>query len=93
MVVYLQKRLDMQMQKQHNSLTLAFVNPPHADWSLANNVTYLLCQSHYQRNGKYADRVKWLPAPYKFDRYETYKEVYQEIAQADAHSHILFLPQ
>lgn len=83
MVVCLQKRLDMQMQKQHNSLTMAFVNPPHADWSLANNVTYLLCQSHYQRNGRYADRVKWLPAPYKFNRYETFKEVYQEIAQAD----------
>lgn len=64
-------------------LKIAFINPPHADWSLANNVTYLLCQSHYQRRGKYADQVEWIPSPYKWDKYQTYEEAYEEIKEAD----------
>jgi hypothetical protein len=84
MVVCLRKLLDMLMPSNSDlALTMAFVNPPHADWSLANNITYLMCQSHYQRNGKYADKVRWLPAPYQFNRYQTYQEIYNEIADAD----------
>lgn len=64
-------------------LKIAFINPPHADWSLANNFTYLLCQSHYNHKGKYADQVEWIPAPYKWDEYESYEEVYNEIKEAD----------
>lgn len=64
-------------------MQIAFINPPHADWSLANNVTYLLIQSYYMRRGKYKDKVKFLPAPYKWNQYESYKEVITEIISAD----------
>lgn len=64
-------------------LRMAFVNPPHADWSLANAMTYLMCQSHYQHRGRYADYVDWIPAPYRWNRYQQISEVYQEIKDAD----------
>lgn len=70
----------MSIQK---SLKIAFLNPPHADWSLANNLTYLLCQSHYAHHGKYKDSVEWIPAPYKWNSYQSYEEVYEEIKHAD----------
>ena len=70
-------------QNSSDKLKLAFVNPPHADWSLANNMTYLMCKSHYTHNGKYADFVEWLPAPYKWNQYQNYQEVYEEIKDAD----------
>lgn len=66
-----------------NTLKVAFVNPPHADWSLANNMTYLMVQSHYNLVGKFKSRVEWLPAPYKFNKYESVKEIYDEIHTAD----------
>jgi len=69
--------------KHLNMLKIAFVNPPHADWSLANNMTYLMCQSYYQRRGKYSDKVEWLPAPHKWNQYTSYEEVYDEIKDAD----------
>lgn len=65
------------------TLKIAFVNPPHADWSLANNLTFLLCQSHYSRYGRYKDQVVWLPAPYKWNQYYDKKEVISEIIEAD----------
>lgn len=65
------------------SLKIAFLNPPHADWSLANNLTYLLCQSHYTHNGKYQHLIEWLPSPYKWNSYQSYEEVYEEIKEAD----------
>tara|TARA_R110002020_G_scaffold270310_5_gene485636 strand:+ start:1460 stop:3229 length:1770 start_codon:yes stop_codon:yes gene_type:complete len=64
-------------------LTLAFINPPHADWSLANNMTYLLCQSHYNKIGKYKNNITWLPALYKWNLYQSYEEIYEEIKEAD----------
>lgn len=64
-------------------MQIAFINPPHADWSLANNMTYLLVQSHYKRCGKYKDKVEFLPAPYKWNQYKVYEEVVQEIVSAD----------
>lgn len=64
-------------------MQIAFINPPHADWSLANNVTYLLVQSHYKHRGKYADQVEFLPAPYKWNQYESNNEVIDEILSAD----------
>lgn len=78
--MFLKKLISMSNQK---TLKIAFVNPPHADWSLANNMTYLMCQSHYTHNGKYADRVQWLPAPYKWNKYQSYEEIYEEIKEAD----------
>jgi len=65
------------------NLSIAFINPPHADWSLANNMTYLQCQSHYEKAGKYKERVNWIKAPYKWDQYETLEEVYSEVSSAD----------
>jgi len=64
-------------------MQIAFINPPHADWSLANNVTYLLIQSHYKHRGRYADQVKFIPAPYKWNQYESYDDVISEIESAD----------
>ena len=64
-------------------MRIAFINPPHADWSLANNVTYLLIQSHYKHRGRYADQVEFIPAPYKWNQYESYNDVIAEIKSAD----------
>lgn len=69
----------MQMEK----IKIAFVNPAHADWSLPSNLTYMLCQSHYNRVGKYPDRVEWLPGLYKWNKYKSYEEVYEDIKEAD----------
>lgn len=65
------------------TLTVSFINPPHADWSLINTLTYHSCQSYYSRNGKYKDNVIWLPAPYKWNSYATAEEVYEEIKDSD----------
>jgi tRNA A37 methylthiotransferase MiaB len=63
---------------------VAFINPPHADWSLANNSAYLMFQSHYRRYGKYPDQIDWLKAPYKFNQYKTVKDIYSDgIEDAD----------
>jgi putative methyltransferase len=59
-------------------IKIAFVNPPHADWSLANNAAYLMFQSHYKRYGHNVSQVEWLKAPYKFNKYETIEEIYQD---------------
>ena len=80
MVVFLKPRLIMQNKK---ILNVAFVNPPHADWSLSNNMTYLMCQSHYKRKGKYSEFVNWIPAPYKWNCYQSYDEIYEEVKTAD----------
>jgi radical SAM superfamily enzyme YgiQ (UPF0313 family) len=64
-------------------LTIAFVNPPHADWSLINTLTYHLCHSHYNRLGKYKKLVRWLPSPYKWNKYSSCDEIYEEIKEAD----------
>lgn len=64
-------------------MKIAFINPPHADWSLTNNMTYLMLQSHYNLVGKYKDQVTWLPAPYEWNRYETIDEVVELLAPAD----------
>jgi hypothetical protein len=62
---------------------VCFINPPHADWSLANNMTYLMCQSYYNRFGRYRDRVEWLPAPYRYNEYKSIEEIVSEIIEAD----------
>lgn len=63
---------------------VAFINPPHADWSLANNAAYLMFQSHYKRHGKYLDRIEWINAPYKFNRYGCVEDIYNDgIQNAD----------
>ncbi len=64
-------------------IKFAFINPPHADWSLANNMTYLMCQSYYNHFGKYKDNVEWLPAPYKFNVYKDVEEICDLVSEAD----------
>jgi hypothetical protein len=72
------------MLNQKRNLKIAFVNPPHADWSLANNAAYLMFQSHYKRFGKNVERVEWLNAPYKFNKYLTIEDIYNDgIQDAD----------
>lgn len=65
-------------------IKIAFVNPPHADWSLANNAAYLMFQSHYKRYGQNLEKVEWLKPPYKFNRYENVTDIYNDgIQDAD----------
>lgn len=64
-----------------DSLKIAFINPPPVDWTLANNLTYLLIQSHYNRHGKKS--IEWIEAPYRWDKYETVEDVLDEIHEAD----------
>ena len=64
------------------NVRVAFINPPHADWSLANNAAYLMFQSHYKRYGKYPDKIEWLKAPYKFNRYKTIQDIYEDGIQS-----------
>ncbi len=65
-------------------IKIAFVNPPHADWSLANNAAYLMFQSYYARHGHNVTQVEWLTAPYKFNQYNTVEDIYQDgIQEAD----------
>ena len=78
--------LNTQMKK----LNIAFVNPPHADWSLANNMTYLMVQSHYNLVGKYKSSVNWIEAPYKFNKYTTIQELYEEISKPDIPDIVMF---
>ena len=64
-------------------MKIVFINPPHADWCLANNAAYLMFQSHYKRFGKYNEQVEWIPAPYKFDSYSSVQEIYEDVGKAD----------
>ena len=80
MIAFSGRHLNIEMK---NTVKIAFVNPPHADWSLANNMTYLMVQSHYNLIGKYKASVEWIPAPYKFNKYESVEEIYEEISEAD----------
>lgn len=64
-------------------LKIAFINPPHADWSLANNATFLMMKSYYARNGKYSDFVDWITPLYKWNAYSNYSEIYDEVKDAN----------
>jgi tRNA A37 methylthiotransferase MiaB len=80
MIAFSGRHLNIEMP---NKLKIAFVNPPHADWSLANNMTYMMVQSHYNLVGRYKASVEWIPAPYKFNKYESVEEIYEEISGAN----------
>lgn len=66
-------------------MKIAFINPPHADWCLGNFAAYYMFQSHYTRFGKNVDKVTWLPAPYKYNKYETVEQIYEEVKDADVY--------
>jgi radical SAM superfamily enzyme YgiQ (UPF0313 family) len=65
------------------NLTIAFINPPHADWALVNTLTYFLCKSYYDRYGKYKNHVEWLEPLYKWDSYISIQEIYDQVKAAD----------
>lgn len=67
----------------NRSIKISFINPPHADWSLANNLTYFAIQSHYQYNGKYKSRISWKEPLYKWNHYKNIGEVIEQIIDAD----------
>lgn len=64
-------------------LKIAFINPPHMDWCLANNITWLMMQSYYNVYGKYKDQIEWVEAPYKWNVYQTDQEVIDEVGNPD----------
>jgi hypothetical protein len=66
-------------------MKIAFINPPHADWCLGNFAAYYMFQSHYNRFGKNNDKITWLPAPYKYNKYETVEQIYDEVKDADVY--------
>ena len=70
--------------KKLSNISIAFINPQHADWSLANNMTYLMCQSYYNHYGKYSNNVTWLPAPYKWNLYASFEDSLSGLELADA---------
>lgn len=71
------------LKKQNKRLKISFVNPPHADWSLCNNMTFLMCQSYYNHVGKYKKYVDWINPPYKWNIYTSVQQVFEEIRDAD----------
>lgn len=64
-------------------IKISFINPPHADWSLINPVTWILCKSFYLQNGKYPDLVEWIDPPYKYNQYKSIEELYEEVKDCD----------
>jgi len=64
-------------------IKIIFFNPPHADWSLANNLSYLGFQSYYQSVGKYRDQIEWLEAPYEWDKLESIDHIVSYGLNAD----------
>ena len=60
-------------------LRLAFVCPPHADWNTPANVTWMMLESHYKHESIHADKVEFIPAPYKFDAYSSWQEIKDEM--------------
>jgi len=66
-----------------DKVRVAFINPPHADWSLPQTMTFLSMESHYNVHGKYPDRVEWIEPPYKWNTYTTADDVYEEVKDAD----------
>lgn len=71
------------LKKSNKRLKISFVNPPHADWSLCNNMTFLMCQSYYNHVGKYKEYVNWINPPYKWNIYTSVQQVFEEIGDAD----------
>ena len=46
-------------------------------------MTFMLMKSHYDRVGKYSERVEWLEPPYKYNLYKNFEELYREVSDAD----------
>lgn len=68
---------------QKKSLKLSFLNPPHADWSLCNTLTYISCKSYYSEHGKHKDTVSWLEPLYQWDKYQSIDEIIELLNNTD----------
>lgn len=69
-------------------LRLAFMSPPHADWQTPANLTWMLLESHYNHESIHSNKVEFLPAIYKFDKYSSWEEMLDDMDQgvpADAY--------
>lgn len=64
-------------------MKISFINPPHADWCLVNNLTWLCMQSYYKEHGKNNHLITWMEAPYKWDKYHSVEDVVEEVKDAD----------
>lgn len=64
-------------------LKVAFINPPIRSNALAHPLTWMLMRSYYQRFGAHKDSVEWIAPPYKWDKYKTIEDIYEEIKDAD----------
>jgi radical SAM superfamily enzyme YgiQ (UPF0313 family) len=64
-------------------LRLAFMSPPHADWQTPANLTWMLLESHYKHEGKYPEQVEFINAIYKFNAYQSWQEMKDDMDQGE----------
>jgi len=64
-------------------MRITLINPPHADWSLCNTLTYAACRTYYNAAGQHHDEVEWIEPPYRWDEYQSAAEVADLVAGCD----------
>lgn len=64
-------------------MRIAYVNPPQIDSSMSNPATWMFMKTYYDEVGQHKDQVEWLEPPYKFNKYKTVQEIYEEVKTAD----------
>ena len=70
-------------KKPNKKLNITFINPP-IRWDSSFQVsTYLMMKSYYAVHGKYKDNINWKVPPYRWDAYQSYDEVLEEIKECD----------
>lgn len=67
----------------NKKIKIAFINPPHADWCLANFSSFMMFKSHYMRHGNHIDQVEWMTPPHKYNKYTSIDEIYADVEGAD----------
>lgn len=67
----------------NSDIKVAFINPPISTASTASMLTWGYLKTYYNRKGKYPHKIEWIDPPYKFDKYNTVENVYDEISDAD----------
>lgn len=50
---------------------------------MVNVTTWICIKSHYQRYGKYNDRIEWVNPPFAYDRYQSSQEIADEVKDCD----------
>jgi tRNA A37 methylthiotransferase MiaB len=70
-------------KKINEKVRINFVNPPIRQNSSFQSSTYLMMQSYYNLYGKYKDNVDWIEPPFKWDSYQNYDDVVNEIGDCD----------